>query len=113
MSRMSLHSNAAARTQRDHWLGPDRQGLRERQAPRLCQRGQYENALHPREALADADSRSAAERKICELRPRGVGRESSRIEAIRIRPVARIAMHHILRHDGDGAARNRVAADLV
>src|SRR5215207_8549698 len=91
-TRFSPHRDAAlAGAEGDAGLGADVDAVGEAQAPAARERGEDEHALHPREALADAAARAAAEGEVGELRARGPGlrREACGVEAFGLRPEAR------------------------
>src|SRR5215207_7607598 len=111
-----FHRDAAlAGAEGDAGFGRDDRAGREAQAPAARERGEDEHGLHPREALADAAALAAAEGEVGELRPRRLclRREALGVEALGLRPEARVAVHHVLADEDERAARDEVAADLV
>ncbi len=83
--------------------------------PLLRDGGHQQHQLHPRERLADALTRTAAEREVREARqPRlELGCPSIGIKVLRVGVVPRIAVHDPLAHYDDGARWHVVAVDAV
>src|SRR5690348_5924469 len=102
---MNLHVNAAARAKRDERLREYGLLGHKFEAEPARQSGRDQRSFHHREALADAASRAASERKI------GVGGQARGeavepalwAERIGLGEIARIAMHDPLRHEHRGA----------
>ena len=78
-------------------------------------RGDDQRCLEGRQAGADAQPRSAAEREVHELRPRcrTLGKKSIRIECEWIVPVARRSMRNVRRNQQEAACRDMKAAEVV
>ena len=91
---------------------------REAEAPAAREGREGEDALEPRELLADADARAGAEGEVGELRARGIERAAARepalgLERVRVGPPARIAMHDPLAHEDDRARGKHVLVDRI
>src|SRR5467141_3095035 len=85
------------------------------QAPALADGRKHQDALHPREALPDADPRASTERKVRKLRssfgdfrPPAFG-----IEFFGLRKPPRIAMHHPRTHEEDRPGGDEVIANGI
>src|SRR5450759_3818057 len=104
------HLHAVAGPQRHARLHGDPLLRRKPEAPALRERREHEHSLGPRELLTDADARARAEGEVRELRALGrrLGAPAVRVEAVRYREPARIAVLHELAHDDDAACRNHV-----
>ena len=112
---MQRHPHAKLRPEGNQRLGRD--GVAENQAglPALGEGGQHEDALGPGETLADAQARSGAEGEIGKL---GASRlrlwgPTVGVEALGVKPIARVAVHDVLAEEDRRAGRQDIAAHLV
>src|ERR1017187_8770342 len=109
-SRLSFrddHPHPIAWPQRDARLDGDPLLRREPEAPALCEGREHEHSFGPGELFADADACAGSEGEVRELRARGgrLGTPAVRLETVRIRKPARVAMLDELAHHDDAASR--------
>src|ERR1051326_5042785 len=95
---LKFHQDASLRSKCDARLRLDCLAGREAQTPAARERGEGDDGLSPREALADAAALAAAEGEVCELRSRlfRFGREARGVEAFGVGEEARVAVHDVL-----------------
>src|SRR5207302_621395 len=96
LAPLQRHATAMFRPERDERLRNDGMAGHETQRPLLCYRRDNQDQFHPRERLADALARTAAERKVRELRQRRLElrRPAVGIETIGARVKPRVAVRH-------------------
>src|ERR1700722_10876522 len=83
------------------------------EAPFLRKCSEEQDAFHPRESLADADTRAPAEGDVGKFRAVGWQRPTLGVELLGVREPARVAMndegaHHEYGSRGDAVFANRV-----
>src|SRR5256885_10251939 len=102
-SPLETHADPALRAQRDDRVEPDPLTANVAEAPALRERREHEDPLHPREALADAQPRAAAEREVRIARARRLRlrREALRDEALGLGEEPRVAVHERLADEDD------------
>src|SRR5437762_2402448 len=96
LSSLEDHGHAVSRTQSDVWIKHNSVSRQNAHVPFARQGADNQYALRPRESFADALQRAAAKWKIGELRTARCcfRRPTLGIEPLRVREIARVAMHY-------------------